>query len=331
MGTYTIALSGNITSKVFYDIILNELHMYFLEKINLQKRLVFDFSEVNSIDSLVIPNLLCIGYAIKNATAYPPIFFIPQSQHHGKIKRYLIDINFYKIAKKFKLYEFDNYFDCGLEGKKLNKINRTEYFDFSESDQETYAKINYIFKEFKLRYLKPFTNYNIHSDSDNDLVRFCMEIILNCRIHGGSFCFLTMQYNDYLKMMNISISDYGIGFKNSLIRSGEFTENIDFISEYESIIRGIFKRKDSEIYGLYNVLDKITTRDGVMRIHSMDTQLIITKYLYNNIKKDTLEEIIKYKNDDKFKNNVKSDLKYKGVHIEIEIPINEQQLGGEIR
>ncbi len=321
MEHFEILLKGSLTSHSFYNQVLSELHEFYLNRE--KKQVVINFSEVTSIDALVVPNLLCVGYIIKITTGIAPFFLIPHSIQHSKIKKYLIDIEFYSLARKFELFEFDDYFDCGLEGYKINDINKTIYIDGFESDVETYSKLTKLFSNFKSKQLVEFANYNVYSNNDNDLVYFCMEMVINAKKHGKSFCFLTVQYNDYLKRMLISLSDCGIGFKRSLLDNGDVSKKNDDFSEFEGIIHGLFKRRDSEIYGLYNILDKISSNNGVMRVHSMDTQIIFTKYLFSRLKNNEFSDIYTFDKNFSLSKNVRNNLKYKGVHIEIELPITD--------
>ena len=138
-----------------------------------------------------------------------------------------------------------------------------------------------------------------------------------------------------------SISDCGIGYLNSLL---EKTEKLKIYSEYElkaknkhdhlkAIIEAVFRRFKQKTYGLSSVIRLINEVNGIVRVHSVNTQVAFTPY--NNLA-DSHENIKKYghQTEQKYinllnttKNIQSSPLKIRssmlaGVHIEFEIPIN---------
>ena len=85
----------------------------------------------------------------------------------------------------------------------------------------------------------------------------------------------------------------------------------------EGIYIGIYKRKYSKIYGIYNVIKQVLKLQGLFRIHSNDTQLIINnrvEKLFHN------EELVKLSLRDN--KNVIRTSSFPGTHIEIELPFS---------
>lgn len=85
-----------------------------------------DFSDIVHIDAVVIPNLIILGRDLRKKTGYIPFIRLGENLDAGYLKKYLYGINFYKISDEFYYYENDRY--GGMEGKKMDSRNTTEYF-----------------------------------------------------------------------------------------------------------------------------------------------------------------------------------------------------------
>ena len=144
----------------------------------------------------------------------------------------------------------------------------------------------------------------------NEITAFLEEILINCKVHAKSFSITTLHANYSAKKIYISVSDVGGGFLGTV---EEAVEN-----EKEAILNGVYKRRESKIYGLYNVIRRVLEYDGKVRIHSNDTQIIFTKRLLKCFSDGNLQEMASF---DKY--NVKQTPQYDGVHIEIELPLEK--------
>ena len=97
--------------------------------------------------------------------------------------------------------------------------------------------------------------------------------------------------------------------------------------ELQGIVYGLLARKSSKRYGLYDVLDQVVAKmDGTIRLHSNDTQLILTKKMWLplmvcNTPQSLAEQLSAYPK------NVRKNLRFRGSHIEIEFPLERQ--GGD--
>ena len=122
-----------------------------------------------------------------------------------------------------------------------------------------------------------------------------------------------MHANYSLKKIYIAVSDIGCGFLGSL-------KDCKIDNEKEAILEGVYKRKDSKIYGLFNVIRRVLDYGGKVRIHSNDTQIIFTPRIKNEFIWGRLCKI-----DSFTKYNVKNTAYFDGVHIEIEMPLEKEQ------
>ena len=87
---------------------------------------------------------------------------------------------------------------------------------------------------------------------------------------------------------------------------------------------GIYYRYN-ESYGLYDAVKKVLAKNGIVRIHSNNTQIVLTasNQLELGVCKNAKEFLEALK---KKKNNIRNNLKYQGTHIEIELPISRGEI-----
>lgn len=168
-------------------------------------------------------------------------------------------------------------------------------------------------------YLSGWTFNNIiRSDLDqtyyvNDITEFLSEIIMNCKQHAHSFSFTTLHAKYSAKKIYISVSDFGCGFLNTI------ASDLYCKDEVEAILCGVYKRKESKVYGLYNIIRRVLEYNGKVRIHSNSEQLIFTPKILTSFLKNEL-----LKNDNFKKYNIKRNVPFSGVHIEIELPLERR-------
>lgn len=317
---YIIHLDGNLTSYVFYNEVLGKLHNYYIE--GKDKQLVFDFSQVKTIDPAVIPNLLCVGHIVTNSTGIAPKIFIPNNISAGKLKRYLYDIQFITYAQKYGFFSFDDSIWAGMSESNMDKLNTTVFFGKSETEQESWSKIQRYCRRFSNKFLE---RYNSYITPVNLILELSKEIVENSKEHGESFCFMTLQYNYSREKVYISYSDCGKGFFNSLKSKELSVEN-----ELDAIVNGVYLRYEKP-YGLYSVIKKTIASGGVVRIHSNKDQLILTQNMTLPFEISNTDSIMKkLLSSDYLKNNIRKNLKFSGVHIEIEIPLSKGEVNRNV-
>lgn len=285
---------SNILSNVFY---------------NNEKRIIIDFSSTRIIEPLVVPNLLCLGYIVKHEMEITPELLIPDTFSGGKLKKYLDQIGFTDRAYDSNLFKFT--FDPygGLMGKNIDPLCGTKVFNASNTIDDIYRGINMFISPFSEKYLTDFQTYDENYRYVNEITEFLVEILVNCKVHAKSFSITTLHANYKVKKIYISVSDVGYGFFNTI--DGEGIEN-----EKQAVLKGIYKRKESKVYGLYNVIRRVLEFNGKIRIHSNDTQIIFTPRLLREFVDGKLCDVPMFE-----QYNVKNTPQYDGVHIEIELPL----------
>lgn len=311
MNSTYIEVPYNLTSYEFYNNLLFQKRQL---KIRSDQEIVLDFSKTHKIEPLTIPNMLCLGYEIKRTYGKTAIIYIPETSYSGELKNYLNEIGFIKYVRKYKLYEFSSLPYGGLEGKKIDPLCGTLYFDAYSSIDEITRGIQWYVEPFSRQYLSIFDNSYAYMEDywgySNDINNFLEEIINNCRVHAKSFSFTTLHAKHSLGKIFIAISDFGCGFFRTMEK--------DCICEDEvnAILAGIYRRKNSKVYGLYNVIRKVLEYNGKFRIHSKNSQVIFTPRIYDDFIKEKL-----LLNDEFRRYNVKTNIPFEGVHIELELPM----------
>ena len=341
---YKITFPENVTPYAYYYDIIPLLHNYFEE--NKQDYIVFDFSNVEFINPLVIPNLLTTALILRSYFSKPVKLYIPW---RPSLLSYLADIDFFSVSKRYGLFDIDERYIGDFPIEVINSECKTYFFDEKSSLTNIKIVLSESYNIIKL--LHKDSGEFLRDSNDNFLKIFNImaELCYNACLHGSSQCFATIQTNIgknvKFKKAYISISDCGKGFYSTLLdkirKDEDFTLNFcskeQFLELQEeknliAMLEAIFYRKPSKNYGIYHIFKYIVNQDGVMRIHSEDTQLIITKNNYTGeledlqILKDNLVGILKQsilgKIDFKYSPVRKAKSKLKGVHIEIEIPLD---------
>ncbi len=340
---YKISFDEVITTQTIYSKILPQLHKYFRSDSRRELDILIDFTNVEYINPNVIPNILAIGLILKNFYLHPVRLFIPWKP---KLLSYLFDINFLTIVRKyniFKIYE-ENVGDFPINC--MNSEYRTYYFENGTNKED----IRYDLQKSisVIRNLYEGKSSDEYDDELKKIIYIFTEVCHNSSNHSEGMCFATFQSNINenvkYKKAYISISDCGIGYYNSLLKK---IENNDFIpimcnkheflelkanKNFIAIIEAMYFRRSSTNYGLFHVISAVMAANGVVRIHSEDTQIIITNKFYEEYLKDLnfedkqkiniLLECFKIGENNNFSNVRNYDNKYKGVHLELEIPIH---------
>ncbi len=338
---YGIMFQDNITSNHLYNNILPQLQQYFKNDVNKEMEIVFDFTHVEYISPTVIPNILNIGFILKNYFSSPVRLFIPWKP---KLLSYLHDINFLNLANRYDIFLMDSRYIGGYDFNKISPEYKT-YMFLNDVDK---AHIAYQIQD-SVKVIKEICRSNdkmVADRSIEQILNIFIEICHNACYHSRKPCFATFQSNigDKVKFKKayISIADCGHGYNRSIIDKIKENEyNPLFLTKstieigkkdenYLSILEAIFFRKQYENYGLFDVVKSVIYNNGTVRIHSNDTQLVITRSFYekylndieNNSEKIQLIKDIFKEGNSEGKYNVKHYTnRYKGVHIEIEVPI----------
>lgn len=309
---------------------------------HVDEQIVIDMSEVHRIDGNVIPNLILMGKWIERKTGIIPVIRLGRTFNAGYLKKYLFGMKFYEFTRNIYRYEDDNDKYGGFEGKDMDRRNVTLHYDFpyneyedlphgddsrqifrnAEGERATNRVIRDT-KDFLYNYFDMF-NYGPRDEKYNRLSDILGQIVGNSMSKGISEAYLTVQANYKRKKMIVAASDSGCGMKESMVfnRSkqnidvkGYFLLDGDPKTEEEAIVESLCYRRESEIYGLYHaILELIDKWNGIVRIHSNDTQLILTN---NAVEAYTEMKLLSYFNE----YNRRSTAVFPGTHIEIEVPM----------
>lgn len=311
-----IYINKYLTSAEFYNTLLPEIQIIlrYYDKIN---GVILDFSGTTKIEPNVIPNLLCLGRVIQSLIRNKAIIRIPDTYEGGKLKNYLYQIRFTQLAKDIFVFESDPY--TGFEGKTIDPLCGTVYFDEEVTEDTIGFAFDILVGPFAEKYLIDYNRICLENGQiENNVINLLKELAANAMEHGKSHSYTTVHAKYSKKTIYIAISDGGMGFLQSCLKE-HITEleekNVDISNEVEAILYCIYMRKESKIFGLYTVIKDTISNGGTVRIHSNDSQVIFTKRIEEQFRKENLLQ------DNSFwKYNVRQKLEFSGTHIEIEVP-----------
>ncbi|WP_407487794.1 hypothetical protein [Elizabethkingia anophelis] len=332
----------------------------------------------------------------KNLGTQDLISFLTNSNFFNIAQRQ--DQNYSKLEPSYPIIDIDKNL---LPSKKLDSKFEIDCFSLTQddslrfeldglNDEEKRDKLveYYMFKVEK-KFSKLFPELSISKnflqnttniiDYKKFYIHVLPELITNGVLHSGANTFASL-YKDLYKT-KISVSDNGIGFnqsmdnkknlgfykrnrlKEELSKKNTFNINPSYLTHLHSIFETLYFSMLKNRLGLFDLIcNVILMLDGVFRIHTENTQLILSKRvndtivkLYNKRKQiiklhdeKLLEKISdeelnsqmellssqalglfvdfyvqtlgKYTRDVKFSSIRFFPVRFKGVHIEVEIP-----------
>lgn len=97
-------------------------------------------------------------------------------------------------------------------------------------------------------------------------------------------------------------------------------------SELEGIVYGLLSRSQKP-YGLYSIYHKIIHAvGGIIRIHSNDTQLVLSERMWGALAVCiTPESLLAQLANKQYEENIRTDLTFKGAHIEMEFLLEDRK------
>lgn len=338
---HIIKFDEDVTSFSFYNKVIPSVHDYLVNCSN--RKLYLDFSDVEFVNPLVIPNILTLAVVLKNHLLEPAQLFIPWKP---KLLSYLSDIGFIDIVRKYELFDIDERYIGDYETCTLKNECKTFVFEYGSEEENIFNTLSVSNEVFKY-----ICNENSQTNIEklDNLKKILTEICKNGCSHSKSMCFATMQTNMSknvkFKKAYISISDCGVGYYDSIFEkisdfgfTPYFMSKDDFLKlqtsedkDIAAILEAIMFRRHQSIYGMFDVISRVVSNDGVVRIHSFQTQLVFSKnnfskYISNNKLllndfKTKYQQAINTELNSKYSNIRKSEAIFKGVHIEIEVPL----------
>ncbi|MGI2046671.1 hypothetical protein [Shewanella oncorhynchi] len=216
---------------------------------------------------------------------------------HPKTFSFLEDINFFQVANEYDLfdwpYEIGGY-DDGLINPntkilaydkisiKPNLKKPDEVSEWKKSHREAYRR-NIIDKCEALF----IDNDNFNNSKDLPLIisRTCAEMATNSLLWGESAAFLGLQRSR--NMIFISVSDIGLGFKNSFISKNEhveFLKNTTVDKDIASLAIGSVINKNE--FGIKRAISTVLELGGNITISSGKGEIQWGRTLWNRYLED---------------------------------------------
>lgn len=387
----------NFSPLVFYTQFLAKLANYYKENINDDINLLLfekeddDIFNVNyRIDPISTPLLLSIFEQLSKFHKKPLNLFLNNNHGTERVLEFLFRSGFFEISRQDGILQFSRNYLGAFQGKQIRKEHIIRAYK-----KEDYSNIDFsINDEIYLRdHVNSVVSYNVQThfqellfdnentaNNHNEYIDILSELITNGVIHSQSTTYAMMFVDKY--QTKFSISDNGVGFKNSLnskknipfyYTPNEFQKNVKLdlsnsINEYYiqnliEIFEILYYSSLKERKGLFDLmLNVVLKSNGYFRLHTNNCQIIISNRIFkyitslNKLRDEILEthnlfeleklnendyeiSILKKKEDIKlqFEKIIKATIKYyseetkyssirffnvkfKGVHIEVEIP-----------
>jgi hypothetical protein len=339
-GQFTfIKFPSKLTSYIFFTEILSQLNFHFTNLT--QNKIIFDFSDVERINPLALPNLLITGSQIKNYYGAPVPILLPWKP---KLLAYLSDTGFLTLNNKLSIFAIDEGvlggFESGIYNEaSIHHFHRGEIVDKSDISLKLRKSLNVLELAFKDR-------LTVNENKIDKILLLFEEIIWNAIVHGESDCFACLQSNigrgTGFKKAYVSISDGGKGFLRSLLTKTDSGYIPKFVSptwllnnkhycNLAAILEAIFYRQTKEVFGIYDIIRMVSKENGTVRIHTENTQLVLTP---NSLPDDHDPENILSHFISACEQGQGRELKYSsvriskeklhGVHYELEIPLSAE-------
>lgn len=390
----------NFTPLFFYTEFLTKLASFYRENKNEEIRFrLFEkgddeiFNSSYSIDPISIPLLLSIIEQLSKFHKKPLELLLNNNHATLNVLEFLFRANFFNTISTSKKGSNILQYDSDYLGAFLGNEIRKEHI-IRAYKKEDYTSLDFsIPDEILLRdQVNALTAYNVQnhfqellfdndntSNNHNTYIDILSELITNGVIHSQSTTYAMMFVDKY--QTKFSISDNGIGLKNSLSSKNSFpfyyqknelrnsiNLNIDSIDKYfidnlVDIFEILFYSSLKERKGLFDLMINVVIKsNGYFRIHTDNCQIIISNRIFKYISSlnELRDEILNYHNlfelgklesnehqkhileikdliKGQFVKIIKSTTKYyseetrfssirfynvkfKGVHIEVEIP-----------
>lgn len=361
---FVIKFPTKVTSSFFYKKLLPSIQKFKEHGCYESQRILFDFGEVEIVNALVIPNLLMLGHQLRVLYDQSPLMFIPT---RADLLKYLDEINFLTYSRRFSIFKiFEEY--IGDYRTQYTNARKTYYVRKDSDESQIWALFNESNEILEEAYDNNYDYYR--NETALNIRKSLWEICKNSVVHGESFAFITIQKEKGINKVMIAESDTGKGIYESLkckiMKKPEeeqlhFLSNKKFISlkknvdrEIFAIIEAAFFRRDKEYYikndmelkyGLWDIIYATLRqdKDGKVRIHSNNMQVIFTnRFLNEYFPEYVLERIYTTKEDIESGNLDKYDSReffqiiekikktmyinafhniYNGVHIEVEVRV----------
>ncbi|GGF11441.1 hypothetical protein SAMN05443634_1034 [Chishuiella changwenlii] len=387
----------NFTPLIFYTEFLPKLAEYYknnksedIKFLLFQKGDTEIFSAIYRIDPISTPLLLSIIEQLSKFHKKSLELYLNNNHATIKVLGFLFRADFFKISRENKILYYNENYLGAFQGNEIRKEHIIKSYK-----KKDFPNIDFDFEnEIQLRdHVNSIISYNVQThfgellydnintaNNHNEYINILSELITNGVIHSQSTTYAMMFVDKY--QTKFSISDNGIGFKNSLnskqnlpfyYKKNEFESNTTlqfptsinkyFIENLLEIFEILFYSSLKERKGLFDLmLNVVLHSNGYFRLHTNNCQIIISNRIFkyitslNELRDEILEShklfelekislndyqqaIIDKKNliSKQFEKIINATIKYyseetkfssirfynvrfKGVHIEVEIP-----------
>lgn len=359
-----IKTEEKITSYAFYKKIVPEV-LEKLEYIEEGEDCIVDLSATKSVDAMAVPLLLNMARWIIEKAKVVPQLYIPNLKHYDNLKRYLEKVGFFNICDFYNYYEV-NTERIPVKRDTANLVTYVFTENAKDNSQKERERIEeYVCRKLTdntyLLFWKYWAEYDISQNPNsfaNGVERVTRSICANTGIHTKENAILTLQRNIELKRVCISLADCGQGlfstlkkkikdegFHPALISPDEFEKLCGEKADLYAIAEALSYRFMDKKYGLYHVmmknleLEKKRTpkirpeeerRDNkwAMRIHTNQKRMVFTGKNCKGLEKAATREQFARRILMLAENKYVAETtpNYPGVHIEIEIPYDEEKM-----
>jgi len=247
-------------------------------------------------------------------------------------------MKFFKYSNELGLFNYNHEMIGGFNNY-VTEENCSLIFSWVNSSEDEIIKN----VEELMRSMPAFRkSFKEKDDKYEMLTEILFHIIHNANDveRGNSNAYGSFQVNHYKKInvAYIAVCDGGRGISYTINKRLDRKEAVPYFidnyhhSTFDYILEAVFWRKRIYVFpfkhGLYNVTAMVLKKGGQIGIHSYDTYVIfnksfellfheITNRIDNNL---PLEPELRNKLDEYAKQNTRT-RKYRGVHIDIEIPL----------
>lgn len=363
----TVEFWGNVTSFDVYNTILPNILNYLRSNPKKNKPITFSFEKIEYLDGKALPNIICIGLILKKYYSAP----IELSLKYNPTLLCFLDNGrfFYLVGENgLDIFRYDNDYIGGFniyiekEYRKCHKISvfkpELNFYSQSKENQDrikrtTFTELNeYIVPSTFGEVLQDISSIDksieIIRNGKSELWEYkraviaaISEVLCNAILYSESSSFVYLQTTAYAT--NISISDIGIGFLESMKRKKQdfmLRETYTNITKYKFDINSkelddffaIFEcLKYSMLSGRVNLwilVYLVVNNKGTFRIQNNHIQLVFTASRCSGCDKFKVEKCIdcmlagfKVQKDISSLRFFEAGLA--GVHIEIDFPKGE--------
>lgn len=323
---------------------------------------VLDLSETKIVDAMAVPLLLNTARWIIGSKETIPQIYIPNLKEKNRLKEYLERVGFFNICDFYEYFEV-NTERISIARDSVNLATYVFTENAKNDSQEERERIEKaVFDKLKSdsysQFWKYWSEYDTSRDPNhlaNSVEWVTRSICTNTGIHTNENAILTLQRNKELQRVCISTADCGKGLYEKLKEKGEngkFKSVLYPFNEFKmlsgekadlyAIIEALAYRYEENIYGLYQVLmknlelgksdekNKEKRNDWIMRIHTNRMRVVLTQKNCHgknldktDSKKEFVHKLLMLAQNEYV---AKKTPNYPGVHVEIEIPYNEEKM-----